>query len=115
MKSQDQYLFSLNSNLSNARLETGSAARQLDDFLSEDPIGRKKDPLGYWRYKKERYPALAKVARKYLSAPCTSTDSERLFSAASHVLDAKRNRLKCDKAEMLLFIKKNLPRFLDKI
>ncbi|KAJ4942888.1 hypothetical protein JOQ06_005400 [Pogonophryne albipinna] len=55
-----------------------------------------------------------KVARKYLSAPCTSTDSERLFSAASHVLDEKRNRLMADKAEKLLFIKKNLPLFLNK-
>ena len=96
-------------------MTAGSTVQQLDDFLSEDPIDRKKDPLGYWRDKKEHFPALAKVARKYLSAPCTSTDSERLFSAASNVLDAKRNRLKCDKAEMLLFIKKNLPRFLDKI
>ncbi|KAI5100194.1 hypothetical protein C0J45_9180 [Silurus meridionalis] len=52
-----------------------------------------------------RFPDLA---RKYLSAPCTSTDSERLFSAAAHVLYVKRNRLHCDKAEMLLFIKKNL-------
>ncbi|KAJ4922865.1 hypothetical protein JOQ06_021327 [Pogonophryne albipinna] len=56
----------------------------------------------------------AKVARKYLSAPCTSTDSERLFSAASHVLDEKRNRLMADKAEKLLFIKNNLPLFLNK-
>jgi len=38
---------------------------------------------------------------------CTSVDSERLFSSASHVLDEKRNRLTCDKAEMLVFVKKN--------
>lgn len=42
------------------------------------------------------------------------TDSERLFSAASHVIDEKRNRLSCETAEKLLFIKKNLPLFLKK-
>ncbi len=30
-----------------------------------------------------------------LEQPCTSVDSERLFSAASHMLDEKLNRLKC--------------------
>ncbi|KAJ4929299.1 hypothetical protein JOQ06_004909 [Pogonophryne albipinna] len=96
------------------RLVTSSTAQQLDDYLSEVPIPRSENPLGYWRSKQDRFPDLAKVARKYLSAPCTSTDSERLFSAASHVLDEKRNRLMADKAEKLLFIKKNLPLFLNK-
>ncbi|KAJ4924591.1 hypothetical protein JOQ06_003544, partial [Pogonophryne albipinna] len=96
------------------RLVTSSTAQQLDDYLSEVPIPRSENPLGYWRNKQDRFPDLAKVARKYLSAPCTSTDSERLFSAASHVLDEKRNRLMADKAEKLLFIKKNLPLFLNK-
>ncbi|XP_039591329.1 zinc finger BED domain-containing protein 4-like isoform X2 [Polypterus senegalus] len=66
-------------------------------------------PLEYWNSNKYRFPHLAELARKYLSAPCTSIDSERLFSAAANVLDEKRNRLSCDKAEMLLFVKKNLP------
>jgi len=60
-----------------------------------------------------RFPALAQAARKYLSAPCTSVDSERLFSAASHVVDEKRNRIMCEKAEMLLFVKKNLPMLME--
>ncbi len=51
-------------------------------------------------------PLLAEVARAYWSAPCTSVNGERLFSAASHMLDEKRNRPTCDKAEMLLFVKK---------
>jgi hypothetical protein len=54
------------------------------------------------------------MAGRYLSAPCTSTDSERLFSAAAHILDEKRNRLHCDKAENLLFIKNNMPLYLKK-
>lgn len=66
-------------------------------------------PLDYWKKNKCRFPDLAQLARKYLSAPCTSVDSERLFSAAANVMDEKRNRLRCEKAEMILFVKKNLP------
>ncbi|KAK7886512.1 hypothetical protein WMY93_026133 [Mugilogobius chulae] len=72
---------------------------------SEEPA---ETPLEYWRTNKTRFPDLAELARKYLSAPCTSVDSERLFSAAANVMDEKRNRLTCENAEKLLFIKKNL-------
>ncbi|XP_039645820.1 zinc finger BED domain-containing protein 4-like [Perca fluviatilis] len=102
----------LQENNPNTSQKTSSTAQQLDAFLSEVPIPRSNNPLGYWRANQGRFPHLAQTARRYLSAPCTSTDSERLFSAASPVIDEKRNRLSCDKAEKLLFIKKNLPLFL---
>ncbi|XP_060931918.1 zinc finger BED domain-containing protein 4-like [Limanda limanda] len=102
----------LQENNPDARQTTSATAQQLDSYLSEVPIPRSDNPLTYWRTNQGRFPDLAQMARRYLAAPCTSTDSERLFSAASHVLDEKRNRLTCDKAEKLLFIKKNLPLFL---
>ncbi|XP_062278075.1 zinc finger BED domain-containing protein 4-like [Scomber scombrus] len=88
---------------------TSKTSVQVHGYLSEPPIPRNESPLQYWKSNMSRFPALAKAARKYLSAPCTSVDSERLFSAASHVVDEKRNRIQCEKAEMLLFVKKNLP------
>lgn len=45
---------------------------------------------------------------RYLCAPWTSTDCEQLFSYTSHVLDERRNRLSCNKAEMLFFVKKKM-------
>ncbi|XP_041843803.1 zinc finger BED domain-containing protein 4-like [Melanotaenia boesemani] len=83
-------------------------------YLSEPTISRSASPLEYWKANKERFPGLASVARAYLSAPCTSVESERLFSAASNIVDEHRNRLMPEKAEMLLFIKKNLPTMLNK-
>ena len=53
------------------------------------------------------------TAAKFLCAPSTSVDSERLFSVASNIIDAKRNRLDGERAEMLIFLKKNLPLFLE--
>ena len=81
----------------------------LQEGKEEEEEKERETPLTYWRKKRERFPDLAKVARRYLSAPPTSTDSERLFSAAANVLNHKRNRLSCHKAEMLLFVKKNFP------
>ncbi|KAM6995349.1 zinc finger BED domain-containing protein 4 [Tautogolabrus adspersus] len=85
------------------------AVSQLNVYLSEPVIPQDTDPLAYWRDNQERFSALTTAARAYLSAPCTSVDSERLFSAASKILDDRRSRLSASKVEMLLFVRKNLP------
>ena len=85
-----------------------SVSQQLDIFLAEAPIPRGETALGFCRNNHLRFPGLAQMARKYLCAPCTSTESERLFSSVSYILDEKSNRLCCDKAEMLIFVKKNM-------
>ncbi|XP_060764433.1 zinc finger BED domain-containing protein 4-like [Neoarius graeffei] len=83
-------------------LNQSKTDQQIKASLSEPTIPRSESPMDYWRSNKARFPELASLARKYLSAPCTSIDSERLFSAAANVIDEKRNRLGCDKAEMLV-------------
>ncbi|KAK9968722.1 hypothetical protein ABG768_003030 [Culter alburnus] len=85
------------------------AAIELDTYLGEAPSPREDSPLKYWGVNKIRFPTLAKMAQKYLSAPCSSVESERLFSSVSHIIDENRNRLTADNAEKLLFLKKNLP------
>ncbi|KAI3364854.1 hypothetical protein L3Q82_001042 [Scortum barcoo] len=67
-------------------------ASQVHAYLGEVTILKKECPLKYWKSNQMRFPALARVARKYLTAPCTSVDSERLFSAVSNVIDEKRNQ-----------------------
>ena len=87
-----------------------SAASQINLYLSEPVIPNSHgQPLAFWKANKDRFPALTQAARVFLSAPCTSVDSERLFSTAGHILDEKRNRLTPKNAEMLIFIKANLP------
>lgn len=68
-----------------------------------------QQPLAFWKTNTSRFPALAQAARSYLCAPCTSVDSERLFSTAGLIIDEKRNRLTAKNAEMLIFTKVNLP------
>lgn len=88
---------------------TVSGTAELEAYLGEAPLARRDEPLTYWKVNKSRFPTLAKMARRYLSAPCSSVESERLFSSASNVVTDARNRLTPEHAEMLLFIKKNLP------
>ncbi|KAJ8353183.1 hypothetical protein SKAU_G00207500 [Synaphobranchus kaupii] len=86
-----------------------SALVEVQTNLSEKTIPWSDKPLEYWRTNQPRFPSLAATASKFLCAPCTCMESERLFSAASNIVDERRNRLTAERAEMLLFLKKNLP------
>ncbi|KAL2096795.1 hypothetical protein ACEWY4_006009 [Coilia grayii] len=81
---------------SGVRTTKSALLEAVHGYLSEPPIPRDQDPLHYWASNHARYPDLALAARKYLSAPPTSVDSKRLFSAASDVVDDKRNRILSD-------------------
>ena len=93
---------------SESRSVSTSAEVQVQTYLLEQTTKRESNPLQYWKQNASRFPPLADVAVKFLCAPCTSVDSERLFSSVSNVLNAKRNRLSADHVEMLVFLKKNL-------
>ena len=52
--------------------------------------------------------ALCKLARKFLTPPPTSTNSERLFSVAGQVMDEKRAKTLPDSLEKILFLRENI-------
>ncbi|KAJ4926449.1 hypothetical protein JOQ06_008622 [Pogonophryne albipinna] len=87
-------------------VSTSAVVTQVEADLAEQTIPRSENPLHYWRAHATQRPALADTAMKFLCAPCTSVDSERLFSAVLNVLDEKRNRLTADKVQVFVFIKK---------
>lgn len=89
-------------------VSTTSAEVQVQTYFSQQTTPKRSNPLQYWKDHAAQFPSLAAVATKYLCAPCSSVDSERLFSAVANVLDEKRNRLSSDHVEMLIFIKKNI-------
>ena len=90
-----------------------SSQVQIHAYLSQKPVDSSESPYIYWERNKLLFPTLAATAAKFLCAPSTSVDSERLFSAASNIMDKKRNRLGGARAEKLIFLKKNLPMFLN--
>lgn len=88
---------------------TPGAVIEMESYLCEAPLGRKSSPFDYWRTNQARLPILAATAAKFLCAPCTSVESERLFSSASIIIDEHRSSLTAEHAEMLIFLKRNLP------
>lgn len=92
-----------------AAADINTPSSQIALYLSEPVIPDNKQPLDFWKANEGRFPALAQAARSYLCSPCTSVDSERLFSTAGLIMDEKRSRLTAKNAEMLIFSKANLP------
>ena len=67
------------------------------------------DPFSFWTGENAtKWPALAKLARKYFSAPATSAESERLFSTAGQIITNLRSSLKDENVEKLLFLHHNM-------
>ncbi len=85
------------------------ASAQMNLYLSEPVIPQNKNPLTFWQDNKTYFPSFAQAVRAYLCVLCTSVDSERLFSAAGNIVDDERNKLTAKNAEMLIFLKVNLP------
>jgi hypothetical protein len=72
-----------------------------------DADGRYQCPLLWWKMNHTKYPHVWEVAKRVLSIPATSAPSERLFSAASNLINKKRAALSPQNADMLLFLKAN--------
>lgn len=77
-----------------------AAAVQQDEFLLyrneaeiaafvPDPKDATKripnDPLAWWALKKQQFPTLARLARRYLAIPASSVPSESMFSTAGRI------------------------------
>lgn len=71
---------------------------EIDLYISKFKIFSKpghevNDPLLWWRENSNTLPNLARLARKWLSIPASSTPSERVFSIAGLMDTAKRQSL----------------------
>jgi uncharacterized membrane-anchored protein YhcB (DUF1043 family) len=82
-------------------------------FLNEEDASPMTDCLTWWTANRSRYPRVATLARKYLCIPATSVPSEQLFSHAGDTITKKRNSLKPENAELLVFVGDNYKYYYD--
>jgi len=84
-----------------------SAMSLVRQFVEEPNIGRRDDPLAWWRARVQVYRELVPLARKSLCIVATSVPSERIFSKTGQLISAKRNRLAAKTIKMVMFLHVN--------
>lgn len=87
------------------------AINEVEEYLQLPEISLDLNPLMWWSTKKENFPILSGLARKYLAVSATSTASERLFSDAGNLLTNKRTRMKPKLFKQIMFLKRNSSNF----
>ena len=83
---------------------------ELNAYLSERPWTPTKDedtPVVYCKINKDRFECLVKIVPDVLGMSASSGQIERMFSTATDILSAKRNRLSTRFLKTLIFIKRN--------
>ncbi|KZR96742.1 Uncharacterized protein APZ42_008746, partial [Daphnia magna] len=86
---------------------SSKALEELEIYLNEPTLPMEDvRPLEFWRLNSHRFPVLSPIARDIFGIPASSGSVERVFSTATDILSAKRNRIKPCLFQSLLFIKK---------
>ena len=83
------------------------ANKEIQKYLCID-ANRKENPTRWWKIYCTQLPLLATMARKYLCIPATSVPSERAFSTAGNIVNAKRSCLLPENTKILTFLAQNL-------
>jgi hypothetical protein len=78
-------------------------AEELAAYRAAPPLSMKvrdnyTNPLEWWLQSANRYPTLARLARRFLCIPATSARSERVFSQAGLTIATARARILPDLA-----------------
>lgn len=86
---------------------TNQTMDELDKYLkmSIDDQYKVPNPLIFWHRHHEKFPYLAKLARRLYSIPATSACVERQFSAGGLLITERRSSLNPDTVENVLFIR----------
>lgn len=80
---------------------------EVQRYLEDDLLPRNENPCKWWFDHKYHFPALSEIFCENFCALATSVPCERLFSKAGALITDRRNRLKANKARMLLFLNCN--------
>ncbi|CAG9821993.1 unnamed protein product [Phaedon cochleariae] len=88
--------------------KTAAGIRELDKYLNEEYLDRKKDPLQWWQERRHIYPHLYAYVLKRFCIVATSVPCERVFSATGQIIRQRRTLLKPNKVSKLIFLHHNM-------
>ncbi|KAF7688798.1 zinc finger BED domain-containing protein 4-like isoform X2, partial [Silurus meridionalis] len=81
--------------------------QQLENYIAEPLCKRSLSPLYWWRNKEHRFPAVARLARKYLSIPATAIPADRAFAPRESPVAHRRAMLGPKHLDQVLFLHQN--------
>lgn len=96
--------------LNQSAIKEDSINIEIKNYLKEATMNihtNLEDTLDYWMKHQNIYPKLAKLAKKYLAIPATSTKVERLFSELGNIVTEKRNKMAPETLGVLGFLYNN--------
>jgi len=82
-------------------------SREVDIYLSMNPISILSNPLQWWRTNQGSLKILSLIAKDLLAIPATSSASERVFSKSGHIVSRKRSALASKNVDVLVFLSEN--------
>ncbi|CAB3240133.1 unnamed protein product [Arctia plantaginis] len=94
---------------------TAAGIVEVDKYLNEIFLERKRDPLKWWHERRLVYPLLYQFMLKRLNLIATSVPCERIFSKAGYTLNERRTRLTTKKLSQLLFINSNTEKVVNQV
>ncbi|XP_053341320.1 zinc finger BED domain-containing protein 4 [Clarias gariepinus] len=81
--------------------------QQLENYIAEPLCKRSLSPLHWWRNKEHRFPAVARLARRYLSIPATAIPADRAFAPRESPVAHRRAMLGPKNLDQVLFLHQN--------
>ncbi|XP_035984201.1 zinc finger BED domain-containing protein 1-like isoform X1 [Fundulus heteroclitus] len=93
---------------SRSQSSRASIELELSMYLQTPGPDSEADPLVWWKQHELNFPLVARLAKKYLCIPATSSSSERAFSVSGNIVTCKRSCLKPNTVDQLVFLALNL-------
>ncbi|KAL4006664.1 vitamin D 25-hydroxylase [Sarotherodon galilaeus] len=107
-KSLGSYFKKAGQSTTHSHPSRASVELELSMYLQTPGPDSETDPLERWKQHETNFPLVARLARKYLCIPATSSSSERAFSASGNIITCKRSCLKPNTVDQLVFLALNL-------
>ena len=84
--------------------ETDNVEIEMKNYEAERRLKSDGNPFEWWKQRKNCYPLMAKMARKYLAVQGTSTPAERVISRLGAILTKRRQSMSGELFSEIMFL-----------